>query len=119
MRQGRWTTSQAMRGYIQEGELFVDNPAAKLGMQRPRDHGNTGGKAAENRSSRTIVNRFAYSPSLLLPQGVAGLLHPVAGAGWDAWQDEKYWRGEPTSGLDTPTTHSGLTDLRDHHLGVV
>ena len=32
MRQGRWTTSQAMRGYIQEGELFVDNPSAKLGL---------------------------------------------------------------------------------------
>jgi hypothetical protein len=26
------TTSQAMRGYIQEGELFVDNPSAKLGL---------------------------------------------------------------------------------------
>jgi site-specific recombinase XerD len=32
MRQGRWTTSQAMRGYIQDGELFVDNPSAKLGL---------------------------------------------------------------------------------------
>jgi site-specific recombinase XerD len=32
MRQGRWTTSKAMRGYIQEGELFVDNPSAKLGL---------------------------------------------------------------------------------------
>jgi site-specific recombinase XerD len=32
MRQGRWTTSQAMRGYIQEGELFIDNPSAKLGL---------------------------------------------------------------------------------------
>jgi hypothetical protein len=32
MRQGRWTTSQAMLGYIQEGELFVDNPSAKLGL---------------------------------------------------------------------------------------
>jgi len=32
MRQGRWNTSQAMRGYIQEGELFVDNPSAKLGL---------------------------------------------------------------------------------------
>ncbi len=32
MRQGGWTTSQAMRGYIQEGELFVDNPSAKLGL---------------------------------------------------------------------------------------
>ncbi|MDA0163146.1 tyrosine-type recombinase/integrase [Solirubrobacter ginsenosidimutans] len=32
MRQGRWTTSQAMRGYIHEGELFVDNPSAKLGL---------------------------------------------------------------------------------------
>ena len=32
MRQGRWTTSQAMRGYIQQGELFVDNPSAKLGL---------------------------------------------------------------------------------------
>lgn len=32
MRQGRWTTSQAMRGYIREGELFVDNPSAKLGL---------------------------------------------------------------------------------------
>jgi len=32
MRQGRWMTSQAMRGYIQEGELFVDNPSAKLGL---------------------------------------------------------------------------------------
>jgi len=31
MRQGRWTTSQAMRGDIREGELFVDNPSAKLG----------------------------------------------------------------------------------------
>jgi integrase len=32
MRQGRWTTSAAMRGYIREGELFVDNPSAKLGL---------------------------------------------------------------------------------------
>jgi integrase len=32
MRQGRWRTSQAMRGYIQEGELFIDNPSAKLGL---------------------------------------------------------------------------------------
>ena len=32
MRQGRWTTSQAVRGYIQEGELFVYNPSAKLGL---------------------------------------------------------------------------------------
>jgi integrase len=32
MRQGRWTTSQAMRGYIQDGELFVDNPSARLGL---------------------------------------------------------------------------------------
>jgi site-specific recombinase XerD len=32
MRQGRWTTSQAMRGYIQQGGLFVDNPSAKLGL---------------------------------------------------------------------------------------
>jgi hypothetical protein len=32
MRQGRWRTSQAMRGHIQEGELFVDNPSAKLGL---------------------------------------------------------------------------------------
>lgn len=32
MRQGRWKTTQAMRGYIQEGELFVDNPSAKLGL---------------------------------------------------------------------------------------
>jgi hypothetical protein len=43
MRQGRWRTSQAMRGYIhraphtpveeaQEVELFVDNPSAKLGL---------------------------------------------------------------------------------------
>jgi site-specific recombinase XerD len=32
MRQGRWTTSQAMRGYIHQGELFVDNPSAKLGL---------------------------------------------------------------------------------------
>jgi hypothetical protein len=32
VRQGRWTTSKAMRGYIQEGELFVDNPSAKLGL---------------------------------------------------------------------------------------
>jgi hypothetical protein len=29
----RWRTSQAMRGYIQEGELFVDNPSAKLGSK--------------------------------------------------------------------------------------
>jgi len=32
MRQGRWTTSAAMRGYIREGELFVNNPSAKLGL---------------------------------------------------------------------------------------
>ena len=32
MRQGRWRTGQAMRGYIQEGELFVDNPSGKLGL---------------------------------------------------------------------------------------
>jgi|GEM_PF-2023243 integrase len=32
MRQGRWTTSQARRGYSQEGELFVDSPSAKLGL---------------------------------------------------------------------------------------
>ena len=34
MRQGRWTTSAAMRGYIREGELFVNNPSAKLGCRR-------------------------------------------------------------------------------------
>lgn len=32
MRQGRRITSQAMRGYIRERELFVDNPSAKLGL---------------------------------------------------------------------------------------
>ncbi len=32
MSQGRWKTSQAMRGYIQKGEVFVDNPSAKLGL---------------------------------------------------------------------------------------
>ena len=32
MRQSRWTTSQAMRGDIREGELFVDNLSAKLGL---------------------------------------------------------------------------------------
>lgn len=32
MAQGRWVTSSAMRGYIQAGELFVDNPSAKLGL---------------------------------------------------------------------------------------
>lgn len=32
MRRGRWTTSQAMQGYIRDGELFVDNPSAKLGL---------------------------------------------------------------------------------------
>ncbi len=32
MRQGRWKTAQAMRGYIQDGELWVDNPSAKLGL---------------------------------------------------------------------------------------
>jgi hypothetical protein len=32
MRQGGWNTSQGMWGYIQEGELFVGNPSAKLGI---------------------------------------------------------------------------------------
>jgi hypothetical protein len=32
MRQGRWKTSQAMRGYIQEAGIFVDNPSAELGL---------------------------------------------------------------------------------------
>jgi site-specific recombinase XerD len=32
MRQGRWKTSQAMRDYIQEGGVFVDNPSAELGL---------------------------------------------------------------------------------------
>jgi site-specific recombinase XerD len=32
MVQGRWTTTKSMHGYIQEGELFVDNPSAKLGL---------------------------------------------------------------------------------------
>ncbi len=32
MRQGRWKTTRAMRSYIQEGQLFVDNPSAKLGL---------------------------------------------------------------------------------------
>ena len=32
MDQGRWTTTKSMHGYIQEGELFVDNPSAKLGL---------------------------------------------------------------------------------------
>lgn len=32
MQQGRWSTTQAMRGYIAEGELFVDNPSAELGL---------------------------------------------------------------------------------------
>jgi hypothetical protein len=32
MQQGRWRTTQAMRGYISKGELFVDNPSAELGL---------------------------------------------------------------------------------------
>jgi hypothetical protein len=32
MRQGRWTRSQAMRGDIREGELFVNHSSAKLGL---------------------------------------------------------------------------------------
>lgn len=32
MRQGRWKTTLAMRGYIQEGALFIDNPSAELGL---------------------------------------------------------------------------------------
>jgi site-specific recombinase XerD len=32
MDQGRWTTTKSMHGYIQAGELFVDNPSGKLGL---------------------------------------------------------------------------------------
>jgi site-specific recombinase XerD len=32
MRHGRWKTSTAMRGYVQEGGLWLDNPAAGLGL---------------------------------------------------------------------------------------
>jgi site-specific recombinase XerD len=32
MDQGRWTTTKSMHGYIQAGELFVDNPSARLGL---------------------------------------------------------------------------------------
>jgi site-specific recombinase XerD len=32
MDQGRWTTTKSMHGYIHEGDLFVDNPSAKLGL---------------------------------------------------------------------------------------
>jgi integrase len=32
MDQGRWTTTKSMHAYIQEGELFVDNPSAVLGL---------------------------------------------------------------------------------------
>jgi hypothetical protein len=32
MDQGRRTTTKSMHGYIQEGELFVGNPSAKLGL---------------------------------------------------------------------------------------
>lgn len=32
MRHGRWKTSTAMRGYVQEGGLWLDNPATGLGL---------------------------------------------------------------------------------------
>jgi site-specific recombinase XerD len=32
MRHGRWKTQAVMRGYIREGQLFLDNPAGKLGL---------------------------------------------------------------------------------------
>jgi hypothetical protein len=35
MDQGQWTTAKSMHGYIQEGEQFVDKPAAVLGLSPP------------------------------------------------------------------------------------
>jgi site-specific recombinase XerD len=32
MRHGRWKTQAVMRGYIRDGQLFIDNPAGKLGL---------------------------------------------------------------------------------------
>lgn len=32
MRQGNWRAASTMRGYVQEGELFANNAAAKLGL---------------------------------------------------------------------------------------
>jgi hypothetical protein len=32
MRQGNWRSTAAMRGYIREGEMFVSDPTAKLGL---------------------------------------------------------------------------------------
>jgi hypothetical protein len=32
MRHGRWKTQAVMRGYIRDGQLFLDNPAGKLGL---------------------------------------------------------------------------------------
>jgi integrase len=32
MRHGRWRSAAAMRGYIEEGSLWTDNAAARLGL---------------------------------------------------------------------------------------
>lgn len=32
MRHGRWCSSSAMRGYIDEGGVWVDNPTHRLGL---------------------------------------------------------------------------------------
>jgi hypothetical protein len=32
MKQGRWKSASAMRGYIDEGSLFLDNAASKVGL---------------------------------------------------------------------------------------
>ena len=51
-------------------------------------------------------------PGLLLPRGMP-FLNPATGAGLgDAWQAERYQRGELTNGLATPVTRSGYAD--DH-----
>jgi integrase len=32
MRQGRWRAASTMRGYVEEGGVWIDNPAAELGL---------------------------------------------------------------------------------------
>jgi hypothetical protein len=32
MRHGRWRSSSAMRGYIDEGTVWTDNPTTRLGL---------------------------------------------------------------------------------------
>ena len=78
-----------MRGYIQEGELFVDNPSAKtsraaggrtlidgFSMVRPHKHPSAGGRHEEGRSKGPICTELARegascSSCLALPVLVA------------------------------------------------